>query len=516
MANIRLFRSGRNRAPAADAVNSEGSPAYSMSAEHSLAQYALTGCLNGTFYASATTQLETILELCANVPAEFIAKTAIYARKEGYMKDVPALLCAILTQRDQKLLAKTFIRVIDNGRMLRSWVQIIRSGQIGRKSLGSGPRRLVRTWLESRTGEELFKDSVGRSPSIADILRMTHPTPSSKEKAAMYGYLLGRTVDLSFLPDSVREYENFKAGRSKKVPRVAFQKLTALELDQKAWKEIALSASWQTLRMNLNTFGRHGVFSDKESVSRAAERLRDPQEIARARVFPYQLLAAFRETSGVPLEIREALQDAMETATANVPEIEGQIYICPDVSGSMASPVTGSRKGASTKVRCVDAAALMTAAIVRKNSQAAVIPFEDRIRLLDLNPRDSVMTNATKLAAIGGGGTNVSAPLAMLNKKKAVGHLVVIVSDNQSWVDSRAAREGTRLMEEWNIFHRRNPGAKLVCIDIQPNRNTQAQERADILNVGGFSDQVFRIISGFAKGQLSSEHWVREVKRVEL
>ena len=46
---------------------------------------------------------------------------------------------------------------------------------------------------------------------------------------------------------------------------------------------------------------------------------------------------------------------------------------------------------------------------------------------------------------------------------------------------------GSATMNEWNKFKARNTEAKLVCIDIQPNTTTQAHDRADILNVGGFS-----------------------------
>ena len=66
-----------------------------------------------------------------------------------------------------------------------------------------------------------------------------------------------------------------------------------------------------------------------------AARLRDPKQIARARVFPYQLMAAYAMAESAPLVVRTALQDAMEIATGNVPRIAGKVYICPDVSGSM-------------------------------------------------------------------------------------------------------------------------------------------------------------------------------------
>src|SRR5690606_16731700 len=121
----------------------------------------------------------------------------------------------------------------------------------------------------------------------------------------------------------------------------------------------------------------------------------------------------------VPERLREALQDAMETSIGNVPEIDGKVVICPDVSGSMQMAVTGYRKGATSRVRCIDVAALVAAAFLRKNREARVLPFEVNVVDIQLNPRDSVMTNATKLAKIGGGGTNCSAPLAKLNAEKA-------------------------------------------------------------------------------------------------
>jgi 60 kDa SS-A/Ro ribonucleoprotein len=71
-------------------------------------------------------------------------------------------------------------------------------------------------------------------------------------------------------------------------------------------------------------------------------------------------------------------------------------------------------------------------------------------------------------------------------------------------------------MAEWNAFKERNPQARLACIDIQPYGTTQAKEREDILNIGGFSDQVFDVISEFAAGRLSAGHWVDVINSVKL
>jgi len=519
MANKSLFKSLVGRLiPATNAVNEERAPAYALSPKHQLAQYAATGCLNRTFYATADEQLAKVLELCAEIDAEFIAKTAVFCRERGLMKDMPALLLAVLSVQDRELLARVFPRVVDNAKMLRNFVQIMRSGAVGRKSLGSAPKRLVREWLDSRDPATLFKSNVGQDPSLADIVKMVHPKPKDESREALFGYFIGRDYAFDALPEVARNFEAYKNGDSRDVPDVPFQMLTALELGTAEWTAIARVASWQMTRMNLNTFARHGVFGQPGMTELLANRLRDAKAIAKARVFPYQLMVAYTMASAnadIPREVSDALQDAMELALANVPVIEGRVFVCPDVSASMSSALTGYRNGATTAVRCIDMAALVAAAVLRKNPRTEVLPFDWNVVNVNLNSRDSVMTNASKLASIGGGGTNCSAPLALLNHRKAKGDLVIFVSDNESWVDAGAGR-GTATMSEWSVFKQRNPAARLACIDVQPYSTVQASEREDILNVGGFSDQVFDVVSEFARGELNADHWIGVIESVAL
>jgi len=527
MANKSLFKSLIGKlVPATDAISEERAPAYALSPQAQLAQYVATGCLNTTFYATAGEQLAKLLELCAEVDAEFIARTAVFCRERGFMKDMPALLCAVLSLQDRELLAQVFPRVIDNAKMLRNFVQIMRSGVVGRKSLGTAPKRLVREWLDTRDPSALFKANVGQAPSLTDIVKMVHPKPKDAAREALFGYFIGRKFAFDALPEVARQFEAFKqelgeqhaGGVRTEVPDVPFQMLTALELGAAEWTAIARRAPWQMTRMNLNTFARHGVFGQPGMARLIANRLRDPQAIARARVFPYQLMAAYKmaeANADIPKEICEALQDAMEIAIANIPTVEGKVYVCPDVSGSMSSPVTGYRRGATTAVRCVEVAALVAAAVLRKNAGAEVLPFNYDVVQVRLNSRDSVVTNATKLAGIGGCATNCSAPLRLLNRRQARGDLVIFISDYESWVDAGEGR-GTATMREWNAFKRRNPNARLACIDVQPYRTVQAVERKDILNVGGFSDQVFEVISEFARGELNADHWIGVIESVAI
>jgi 60 kDa SS-A/Ro ribonucleoprotein len=517
MANKSVFASTIGRLlPQAHATNHAGAPAYALSPAHALAQLAATGTFNGVFYAEPREQLEEVLKLAGQVEPSFIAKTAIYARENGHMKDMPAFLLAILSTLATEDFSRAFPRVVTHGKMLRNFVQIMRSGAVGRKSLGSRPKRMVEAWLATATDAEILRASIGNDPSLADVIKMVHPKPTSPAREALYAYLIGKPHDAGLLPEAVKAFEAFKVDPTLDVPDVPFQMLTALPLTKAHWAAIAKTASWQMLRQNLNTFARHGVFEDAEVIQLVAARLRDASAIAKARVFPYQLMVAFTMIDkAVPSVIKDALQDAMEIALANVPAVKGRVVICPDVSGSMASPVTGFRKGATSAVRCIDAAALVAAAMLRQNKDAVVLPFEQVVIDIDLNARDSVMTNAQKLAAIGGGGTNCSAPLQRLLDTKAKVDLVVFVSDNQSWMDARNG-QATAMRTLWEKVKRYNPKAKLVCIDVQPYTTTQAAEASDIMNIGGFSDAVFKSIKDFAEGSAGSDRWIKEIEAIEL
>lgn len=550
--------------PVATAINAAGGRAYNLEAKEALAQLAVTGCFNQTFYASAADQLDKVKSLLGAVDPDFVGKLAVYSRERGFMKDMPAFLLGYLTGLQARMakgeddarkagkaeeaaamsghvremsamLLDIFPRVIDNGKMLRNFVQIIRSGQSGRKSFGSAPKRLIRAWFDTRTEEQVFYASVGNDPSLADVIRLCRPVPMTQERAALYGYLLGREKgkfnDAEFevtqaLPEVVQTYEAFRKAPLGALPKAPYEMLEGLSLTESQWKELAMRSSWQQLRQHLNTFQKKGVFKDQAVVKALADKLRDKELIQRAKAMPYQLMVAFKNVSGeTPLEITNALQDAMEIATMNIPVIDGVIAVLPDVSGSMHSAITGTRINPKTgkaeshtsKVQCLDVAALVAAAVMRRNPQTVVIPFEARAIKVKLNPKDSIMTNAEILSRLPAGGTNCAAALAEVNARGLNPALCWFVSDNESWIES--ARHGawgggaTQTMGEWDKIVRKNPNAKLVCMDLTPNTTTQAPSRKDILNVGGFSDAVFDVVATFCSGYAQS--WVEMIENYD-
>jgi 60 kDa SS-A/Ro ribonucleoprotein len=545
------------RLPQANAVNEAGGRAYKLEPKHALAQVAATGTFGNAFYSTAETQLNEVLKLIDEVDDNrYLAKLALYAREKAFMKDMPAALLVALSVRDTELMHRVFDRVVDNGRVLRTVFQMIRSGRFrnstvkneagrGRVGLSSSVQRAFQRWLNTASVGKLLSASIGNDPSLRDILRMARPTPKDNARRAMFGWLTDKSIDKwapateADLPVEVQSLIAYRNSESKEaqaliaggLDNVRWDLLADAAKGPKVWAALARKMGPQALRMNLNTLLRHDVFnlerlsqSSSNMVEYVADRIADESEIRRSKQFPYQYFAAYLNADdNVPQKIKTALHKAAEIACGNVPELPGPVVIGLDTSGSMSSAVTGQRgHGATSKMRCIDVAALFAAAILRRNPDSVVIPFDTSAYDAKIDPNDSILSIAERLAKYGGGGTDCSLPLVAANqrhaKRKFAG--VVLVSDNESWIGT--GRHGsTRVMTAWEAFvanQRKLAGKeaapKLINIDLQPYQTVQACERADIMNIGGFSDSVFNVISAFLAD--NNQRFVAEVEAIEL
>ncbi len=545
MANKSLFASMIGRILKANAVNEAGGKAYKLAPKLALAQIAATGTFGNAFYSTAETQLDEVLKLIDEVDDnQYLAKLALYAREKAFMKDMPAALLVALSVRDTELMHRVFDRVVDNGRVLRTVFQMIRSGQFknkagkGRIGLSSSVQRAFQRWLNTASVGKLLSASIGNDPSLRDILRMARPTPKDNARRALFGWLTDKEVEKwapasgADLPVEAQSLNAYRSSESEEAQALIAGGLDAVRWDllsdaakgPKVWAALARKMGPQALRMNLNTLLRHDVLKSDAMVDYVAGRISDEAEVLRSKQFPYQYLAAYLNADdGVPQKIKAALHKAAEIACGNVPELPGPVVIGLDTSGSMSSAVTGHRgPGATSKMRCIDVAALFAAAILRRNPDSVVIPFDTSAYDAKIDPSDSILSIAERLAKYGGGGTDCSLPLVAANQKYAKRKFagIVLVSDNESWVGT--GRHGdTGVMTAWDAFVAnqrklagKNVSPKLVCIDVQPYQTTQACERTDIMNIGGFSDAVFNVISAFLAD--NNQRFVAEVEAMEL
>lgn len=513
---------------AANVLNASMGLAYLSTPEHQLAQLAATGTLGGLYKADGDWLADVVRVLACQVDATFLAQAAVYARQQGHMKDMPVLMAALLATRDVQLLDQVFDRVVDNGKTLRKFVALMRSGQTGRRSLGTRPKKLVQRWLLRATEYQLLQASIGASPSLADVVKMVHPKPAEPWRSAWFAWLLGRPFSDDDLPPITRSYvalarmqrKNATKARQMEVPDVPFQMLTDLKLSSGQWAQVARRGSWQMVRQGLNMLARHGVFDDADTLADVAAKLSDPVIIGKARVMPYQLMAAAMATSALPQALQHALDAALEVSLDSVPLLPGATVVALDVSESMRAAVTGQRPSATSVMRCIDVAALVVAALLRKNPQARLLVFNTEVLDAHLDFQDSVFGTARSLARMLCGGTDASAPLEWLNERALPVDTVVMVSDSESWVNRHYLRTSPA-QTAWVRLKQFNPQAKMISLDISPSYSTQVKQYGDVLNIGGFTDAVFKVMADFANNPSEAQgachdHWVEAIRQIPV
>ena len=354
-----------------------GLQAYPYDAEHRLAQLAMTG----TFAAAS------IQDAQAEVPAWsrrrwrsircFWPRPLSMCATKGHMKDTPAgLLLAVLSARIGAVRGG-LQAVVTSGKVLRGFVQILRSGSGGAQVAGLRPKAMVQNWLNAATDAQLLAASVGNDPSLADVIRMVHPKPKRRN---------GRPLCLAdrparghaALPQAVQDLLAFRAGATDKVPDVPFQMLTDLPLTPRQWAEVA-----RKVRGRCCGRAEHAASQGAPSRSPAWSRM-------------WPMCCGIGRGSRRQGDALSASGDAERavarrlTTGARRPKMTRDGDFCRERAGAggfwLAVPrrvgvdaVGRDRLSAgATSSACIDVAALVAAAVLRKNPTARVLPFEVR------------------------------------------------------------------------------------------------------------------------------------------
>lgn len=548
MANKKLFTSQATRTlsvPQADAETHHQTPAYKLDSFHGLCQMAATGTFHDTYYTSGGDQLDQLIKLASECTDEQVAKLAIYARQRGLMKDSPAALLLILSKRNTVLFHKIFNRVITNGKMMRTFFQLLRSGKLGRKALSYSLSRAFRNRIreamfamQEKENPWLLHASIGNDPSYRDILRCLHYKPFTNFERAVNGWL--GDYELKYwapagygdLPPKLAALDAFRKADNEYQQLALLPQLSGVRWDllsdsikgKKVWAQVARNMAPFAMRMNLNTMARHGVFEDHEITNHIAARLSDPEEVTRGGSFPYGYFMAYlMADTDIPQTIKSALHKAAELSCGNVPVLPGPVVIGIDTSGSMSSPATGHRgKGQTSKATCVQVASVFGAALWRSNPDSILVPFDTHEHQHNLDPNDSILSIADRLSKYGGGGTDCSVPLTVatgqFRSRSFIG--CIVISDNESWFNASRHYSGTSTAIEWKRFcnNQARLGTfkepKYVGINIQPGDTAQNKDSVGVMNIGGFSDGVFEMVSAFFENDTG--RLVRAVEAIDL
>jgi len=136
------------------------------------------------------------------VQPEFIAKAAVFSRSLG-ARGPPAEMVAFLVTCDNSLFQSAFDLAVDDADMLVRVLRTIWSGTVGRRSLGSAPKAIVRAWLNRVPPRVLLTAAGVDEPNLAVIIRMVRPRPVDERRGQLFRRVIEERPLYQFEPGPV-------------------------------------------------------------------------------------------------------------------------------------------------------------------------------------------------------------------------------------------------------------------------------------------------------------------------
>lgn len=487
-------------------TNYEQFPAFERPLPELYVQMLLTNTLGGTFYASSNELVEGTVALhrtMAVQDAKFVAKAAVYARNEGFMRLQPILaLCALLGTGHTQHFALAFDKVIRTPGDLSDFVELARGGAVG-ATFGRAAKTAVAGWLENMSEYHAIKYAAGgQGYSLLDMMRLTHPVAPMQPHKTVLAWLAGKAESLKAAPQ-LKAYVDFMnadsdAARRKliRLGKLPHEVVTGRgDMSLKMWRELVLTMPTFALLRNLNTMQRHDVFAGPEGAAWAqtvANRLTMSGVIRRANILPFRLFSAYKAFNpkiAADDLIVDALAEALEASFVNMPRIEGRLMTAIDVSGSM-----GGQVSERSSVRYQDIAGIFAAAMIKRNPGMLFMGFDTELytlKFFGVTRQDSLLTIAR---AVGQdmGGTNLDLPIDWLKDNKEAVDVFVGITDDEEWA-------GRGFLNAWIEYRKAvAPQAKAYLIRIDPYRHAVADAglalEHNINFVYGFNDSVLKFI----------------------
>lgn len=460
--------------------NKAGGPSFAYGPKFDLATR-----IGGTFrepkyYGYDEQALIDSIHAVLKIDPEFVLKAAAYARNELHMRSVPLLLLVEYANVAPGMVknARRYVPAIC--RRADELAQAI-ACQFERNK--RHPRKVKLPMMLHHGLRPAFEkhDRYGlakyrgddESVTLRDAMFLTHPKPREGLEAT-YREL----ADDELRIDAGATWE-----------RIISEQGSTPE----AWAEAAKVMPYMALLRNLRNLVEKGV-----DLSEVKRRIADPEAVRRSRQMPFRFLSAYREleqVAGTPSSLLGAVSDALDISVGNMPELTGRTAVWADVSGSMHTPV--SQRSVVTQK---DIAVLFAAAVARASDDARVGVFAEQAKFVQLNPRDSVMTNAKVLAGTLVGGATYAHKVFDTMSREAFDR-IVLLSDMQCYTDSGYRYSFGERPRDFRarFFDYRakvSPNAQLVSFDLDGYGDSLFPEGSDfVMTFAGWSDRALRLIA---------------------
>ena len=500
---------------APDSVNLAGGEAHSQTAERELVSILLTSFATDSFYRSADNTFAKVKELIGKCDKIFVAKAAVYARREFGMRSISHVVAAELAKHIAgSEWAKEFYNAIVFRPDDMSEIISYYFANCAKKSNNKRGRKTIPNAMKAGFALAFNKFNAygfakyrgeGKDIKLIDIVNMVHPLPHEKNGVV--------SVDMGDYIKAIPETERGIFGKYK-TPTIEIPALEALMLNllkpAETWETALTQAgqnaeseddkanlkkdAWVTLirtkkikYLALLRNLRNIIEQAPEVVAEACALLTDATEIKKSLIFPFQYFTAYEQIEmlniSVARQVLKALNIAVDISCANVPKFGGETLVVLDTSGSMTS--AACKYGVNNTPAKIGA---LFAAILVKSNDADFINFSNDASYQNLNSQDSTITLARSIK-FKSGGTNFHSVFQTANKKY---DRIVILSDMQGWGMSQHSNEAPH--RSFNTYKNATKANPFVFSFDLSGYGSMLFPESKVCALAGFSDKVFDIM----------------------
>lgn len=513
-------------------LNHKGSVGFERDAKSELFLSCVSDFVEDSFYESSADRQTRVISLIKEIvksDPDWLLSFTNWLRNSAQMRSISlvvALEAADALRKEgisggRKIVSSALSRADEPGEALAYWMS-----QKGRKIPAAVKRGISDAAVKLFNEYSVAKyNSANAGFSLADVIKLTHPTPKDARQEDLFKYVMERDFDSSTpVPDTLD-----KLAERKRLLALPDSDLRALVrssegsevlgnagltweavagkigLDAKTWESLIPNMGYMALLRNLRNFEKEGV-SDAV-LDEVARRLADPEEVAKSRQLPFRFLSAYNAVSGVEysyygdrtnngngsLRFAYPLEKALNHSLSNVPALKGKTLILVDRSGSMFG--LPGKNG----LNLADSAAIFGTALAIRSEDAKLVQYGTSDSVVNFSKSSSVLKTLESFKGMGG--TNTFGTLSKYYDKSF--DRVIILTDEQ-YDHATGSGYGYYREKVKDIVDKNTP---FYVWNLGGYRASQQENKPNRYSFGGLNDQSFKMISLLEQGADASWPW---------
>ena len=492
-------------------LNYEGEKAFVLTPQLELYTAVATAGLSDQFYEKAADKLQRLRELIAANEAVFVAKLAVYAREQMYLRSVPLVLTVELArlQSGDSVVGKLTNRVVQRADEITELLAYYQSANERKevKKLNKLSKQLQKGLAAAfnKFDEYQFakynRDGVVK---LKDALFLVHPKAKDEAQQGLFDKIVKEELQAPY----TWEVELSAVGQ---------QGFENAELKQAAfrakWEELIFSGKlgYMAVLRNLRNILEADV--SKEALDKVCQYISDPKAVAKSKQLPFRFLSAYRElkqpANGRVGKVLEALEAAVAQSAANIAGYDERtkVVIAADVSGSMQTSIS-----AKSKVQNFDIGLMLAMLLQSRCADVITGMFGDTWKVIGV-PKRNILAGVDEFhrreGEVGYSTNGYLVVKDLLRKKKAVDK-IMLFTDCQLWNSNNS---GESIAGLWKEYKKVAPAAKLYLFDLAGYGKVPLDiVRDDVFLIAGWSDKIFDVLRTIEEGGNA----VKMIEAIEL